>query len=147
MIRIKIFMILAIAMTINGCSKNTVTFGYFENSQKKKCKIKAGGNYSLKRLSDDNGTREWQIEYPENTKVFITDDDRNGSQTNIYKYKKHGPNVSLQFTHNENLALEGFDSTNGYWKEIKQGRITFGYINLKKEDKSFFEKLMTFSCD
>ena len=140
----KHFFYFILVFFFTSCSKKNVSFSYHVNSVKRTCKFSFDKEFTLKKMIDDHGLREWLIEFPTQGKIFITNDEINGSEINDLKVKKFGRNVSLKFIQ-DSLTLEGLDSS-GFWKEIKQGGLVYGYMNVKENDKAYFEKSIVPNC-
>lgn len=122
------------------------------NSQKiEKCFMVVPKGYELKEIKagGENGL-EYQLIYKDSSIIYITQFVNSLNDINIEKAgladKKNDLYLKNSFP-NDTLTLESTTTNGLFWKEIRIGNITYGYLNVHLKQKNEFEKSITsFSC-
>ena len=123
-----------------------ITYIGYSNSTNKyykyKTKIKKGF-----RLKEINGGNEWsqnEYIYLDNSIFYISNEQGNTSLNydNIKNNQITSEKSVKAFFTNDTITLQGIDKNGLYWKNKFDGVVNIGYLNVPKEEKSEFDKIL-----
>lgn len=132
---------LVIAIMLSSCSNKI----QLKNSNGSVCTFEFPKGARITKIITDEPFLNWLISFPNNKKIFISNDDISGCPLNTYKQKEYGENVVVKIVANDTLTLRG-ENEFGYWKEVKKNGIVYGYMNIPNNEIIKYEMLILPNC-
>lgn len=142
--------LLLIIMIFSCASKKDVTiikYSGYSNSKKQnytyKINIKKG--FKVKEIHGGNEWIQKEYMYADNSTFYISDEDGNTSlnYNNIRSDKFQSDKSIMAFSSKDTITLQGIDKNGNYWKNKYDGEVNIGYLNIPKEKKEEFDKIIS----
>lgn len=92
--RYSIIVILVLLVT-SSCTKR-ISVDSFTRGENKVCIFNFPRQYHISKYQSDDPNTEWKVEY-QGRVVFISTNERDGSELNQNKYLKYGKDISIKF--------------------------------------------------
>lgn len=125
--------------------QNVKYVGY-SNSAKKdytyKASIKKG--FQVKEINGGNEWKQKEFIYSDNSIFYVSNEKENTSRNdeNIKNDKIASDKSMKAFFSKDTITLEGIDKNGLYWKNKLDGEVNIGYLNIPKEKKEEFDKIL-----
>jgi hypothetical protein len=126
---------------LTSCTKRI----HLRNSEGSVCTFKIPKGTKITKVVSDDRSLDWLVDFSQNRKVFISNNDISGSPLNNYKLQEYGENIVVKIVASDSLILKGKNSY-GNWKEVKNKGIVSGYLNISDNDLDKFEILIIPKC-
>ncbi|ADQ18946.1 hypothetical protein Lbys_3288 [Leadbetterella byssophila DSM 17132] len=136
-----IFFCLAALLFLGSCTKII----QLKNSEGSVCTFKFPKGVKITKITSDDPTLDWLVDFSQNRKIFVSNNDISGSPLNSYKLQEYGENIVVKIVASDSLILTGKNNY-GNWKEIKKNGIIYGYMNISDDEIDKFEKLIIPEC-
>lgn len=139
----KIISSIFICTAITACMSKKIVFRHYETldykQTEKKYSLKVSKGYEYKGLkAGGEAGMEQQYWYKDSSVIYITDF---GGTLNEMKIRNQEGAYSKRFM-NDTASFSGTDEKGNYWKEIKNGKVLYGYANVPPEAKSVFDEAL-----
>ena len=124
-----------------------VKYAKYSNTTKKnyiyKIYIKKG--FTVKEIHGGNEWKQKEYKYPDSSTFYISDEDGNTSLNydNIRDNKIQSDKSFMAFANKDTITLQGVDKKGNYWKNRFDGEVNIGYLNITKERKEEYEKMLS----
>jgi hypothetical protein len=144
-----IYLVLIIIFFSCASKKDLTIIKYngYSNSKKQnysyKINIKKG--FKIKEIHGGNEWIQKEYIYVDNSTFYISNEDGNTSlnYNNIRNDKFQSDKSIMAFSSNDTITLQGIDKNGKYWKNKYDGEVNIGYLNIPKEKKEEFDKIIS----
>lgn len=160
----KIILNAMLALFVMSCisSQDVTTIRYKKTSSEEACRegvysMKIPDGYNLITLVGGHNEEEKQYIYPDSAAIYVTD--FRASTLNYDNIKSLGDSIASKRLEStelraeisrslgkeytpDTLILHGVTDTGLYWKDIKMGCLSIGYVNVSEQRKIEFNKAL-----
>jgi hypothetical protein len=124
-----------------------IKYSVYSNLTKKNYTYKVNVKKGFK-IKEIHGGNEWiqkEYIYADNSIFYISDENGNTSlnYNNIRNDKIESDKSIMAFSLNDTITLQGIDKKGNYWKNKFDGEVNIGYLNIPKEKKEEFDKIIS----
>ncbi|HAF28302.1 MAG TPA: hypothetical protein DCG75_04560 [Bacteroidales bacterium] len=154
--RYLIYLGIIIFTSCNSVAQTLVKYDTYSNNQSIKVKMKIPSEFDLKRY-EVTVEKENQYFYMDSSIIYISNFTNNPNYSNIkqlgdsianYRFQDEELTKSINEQMNkevvkplpDSLVLFGIDENNLFWKDIKIGKISIGYLKVSEDKKELFDK-------
>lgn len=135
-----------LVLTISGLcwsciAQEVVKFKTYEGGNKVRYLLYVPEGYELSKAKDPH-YQEHRAKYPDNSIIYITNDEKSGGSINTAKVDEFGDAIFLRILDNDTLDIEGFKNGT-HWRERKMNQIVVGYINVLPNKKKAYDKAIS----
>lgn len=138
-----------IALIILGCftscevmkEANKINFIYYNGTQKQRIIMNIPKGSKIIKITAGGEGEEHRYWYKDSSVIYLSSLTGSGTLNELLLNRQQD-NYNKRFM-SDTASFAGIDEKGNYWKEVKNGSLRYGYLNVPTDKKAIFDDAIT----